>query len=733
MSLFAELKRRNVFRVGIAYVIVAWLVLQVADVILNNITAPDWVFQVIMLVLGIGLPVVLVFAWAFELTPEGIKRDKDVDRSESITPQTGKKLNTAILVLMALAIVYLLFDKFATPPTAGHSTVAGQAGEVEQGPRTIAVLPLVNMSADQANEYFADGLTEELLNILAKISDLRVAGRTSAFAFKGKNEDLREIAEKLSVETILEGSVRKDDERVRITLQLVNAADGYHLWSETYDRQLEDIFAVQEDIAREVAQALRITLLGDDEQAIGQTNSADLTAYDLYLQGLQQFHEESYASLTAATETFQRAIERDPDYRPTQLRLADTWIALAWTGAIKRSEAVEKASPLIERILEADPRNDEAHTLMGALHRLQGSQAEAREELQRALDINPRNVAALSELGRSVFGSGEAARGVEYMREAHRLDPYSPQTLWDMTYSNAVMQRTDEAVMFARKIGEVQPDNPSQYWGQALAHAFNGDLGLSLLNYQKAHELDPDDYENSSGSALIWLDLGDAERAEEWIKIADAIGADQPMPIFARIKMYQFREQPGLAADLAQRALARELDNRGGSNNNFRWTWIADLYRRGQYQAALEWYRQENPGFFESPPDYELNDPFGGRTLVEIAVLLKASDPGSEQIASLIDAAEQKLNGFEASLFPWQQLVTRAAIAAARDHRTEAIELLFQAYDRGMRNNWRAFMEVWIGLQSLHDEPEYQRLVTLLEEDMDRQRERAYELLEVGP
>ena len=267
MSFLEELKRRNVFRVGIAYVVTSWLVLQVADIVIDNIDAPDWLMRAIMLVLVIGLPLALIFAWAFELTPEGIKKEKDVDRTQSITHQTGHKLDRTIIVILALALGYFVWDKFATPGTEIAQTDSTESSQTEPAgtrlagdepqagaptQKSLAVLPFVDMSPAKDNEYFTDGLTEELLNILAQIKSLQVAGRTSSFAFKGKTEDLREIGEKLNVNTLLEGSVRKDDknQKIRVTVQLINVADGYHIWSDNYDRDLEDIFAIQEDIAR---------------------------------------------------------------------------------------------------------------------------------------------------------------------------------------------------------------------------------------------------------------------------------------------------------------------------------------------------------------------------------------------------------------------------------------------------------------------------------------------------
>jgi len=245
MSLFAELKRRNVFKVGAAYVVMAWLLAQVVDVFLDNFGAPEWVIKTVLLLLVAGFPLALFFAWAFELTPEGIKKEKDVDRSQSITRETGRKLDFLIIGILVIALAYFALDKFVL--TTGD-TAPGSAAVTETAPtdeKSIAVLPFVNMSDDAGNEYFSDGISEEILNALAKVPELQVAGRTSSFAFKGENQDLRKIGEALGVNNILEGSVRKAGDKVRITAQLIRVDNGFHLWSESYDRKLTDVFAIQ--------------------------------------------------------------------------------------------------------------------------------------------------------------------------------------------------------------------------------------------------------------------------------------------------------------------------------------------------------------------------------------------------------------------------------------------------------------------------------------------------------
>ncbi|MEM1412860.1 MAG: adenylyl cyclase, partial [Pseudomonadota bacterium] len=259
MSFITDLRRRNVFRVGLAYAVVCWLLLQISDILIERIGAPDWVFPTLLMVLGIGFPLALLFAWAFEMTPEGLKRESEVDRSTSITPQTGRRLDRAIIVVLGLALAYFALDKFVLGPEAPVTTAqtereatsqrdtdeaptavsSAEGTTTDRGP-SIAVLPFVNMSAEADNEYFSDGLSEELLNLLARIEGLSVAARTSSFKFKGSDADIAEIGGRLNVGMVLEGSVRKAGDQVRITAQLIKVDDGFHLWSDTYDRQLDN-------------------------------------------------------------------------------------------------------------------------------------------------------------------------------------------------------------------------------------------------------------------------------------------------------------------------------------------------------------------------------------------------------------------------------------------------------------------------------------------------------------
>ena len=331
MSFIQELKRRNVFRVGVAYVIVAWLTAQVADLALDSFAAPDWVIKAVLLLLLIGLPLALMLAWAFELTPEGIKLDKDVDRSGSITPGTGRRLDRLIIVVLLIAVVVLLTDRFVLRRDGQDAAMmkeSGNPGAAAVTKKSVAVLPFRAMSNGPDDEYFADGLTEEILNSLAQLPELQVTARTSAFYFKGKDLPVPEIANTLGVAHVVEGSVRRDGKRLRITAQLNRAADGFHLWSETYDRNAEDTFAVQIDIAENVASALDVVLDDGRRARMRAVGVRDPQAFIAYQKGLELYalahpNDKQLALLAQANAFFEQAIERVPDFSDAHHRHSD--------------------------------------------------------------------------------------------------------------------------------------------------------------------------------------------------------------------------------------------------------------------------------------------------------------------------------------------------------------------------------------------------------------------------
>ncbi|MEJ2258405.1 MAG: hypothetical protein P8X98_15715 [Woeseiaceae bacterium] len=415
-ELLNELKRRNVFRVGVAYVVIAWLVAQVAELALDSFDAPSWVIKTILLLLALGLPAVLFFAWAFELTPEGLKKEKDVDRSQSITQQTGRKLNTTIMVMLVVAVGVLLFDKFAlrsdAPPPAVQETAVND--------NSVAVLPFVDMSPARDQEYFTDGLTENLLHALAQVRELKVAGRTSSFAFKGQNQDLREIGRQLNVSNILEGSVQKMGERVRITTQLIETEGGYHLWSETFDRDLTDIFSVQDEIATAVAGALRENLLG--ETTISAGYSGNFEAYNAYLLGLSYEKEKNFESWNKAEEQFRLALELDPNMALAWAALSGVYSSQTGFGS-EFATGYERAREAALKAINLDPNLPEGYV---ALSRVQISHDwdwdGAEASLRRAQALRPGDSEILADLAACTCVGGSAGRSARRSRAARACD-----------------------------------------------------------------------------------------------------------------------------------------------------------------------------------------------------------------------------------------------------------------------------------------------------------------------
>ncbi len=452
MSLIEELKRRNVFRVGIAYAVIAWLLLQLADVVLNNIAAPGWVFKAILLVLILGFPLVVFFAWAFELTPEGLKKEKEVDRTQSITHSTGRKLDYAIIGLMALALGYFAWDKFlggegaaapdaavsgaaapnaapvtaeTTPaataaPAAASSPASGHAPATAAPARSIAVLPFTDMSPEGDQEYLSDGIAEELLNLLVQIPDLQVAARTSSFSFKGKEVQIAEIASALHVAHVLEGSVRKSGDRVRITAQLIKADDGYHLWSETFDRTLDDVFAIQDEISAAVVAALKVQLLGAAPKSV----EVNPEAYAQYLQGRYFAQRRTRKDWENAVSAFRQALAIDPNYAAAWAGLSQILGAQAGQGYMELHAGNKEARAAALKALELDPNLAEAHAALGLIQlNYDWDWAGAEASLQQALDLAPGNAEILAQMGLLQRYLGNMDTSIELSRRALDLDP----------------------------------------------------------------------------------------------------------------------------------------------------------------------------------------------------------------------------------------------------------------------------------------------------------------------
>ncbi len=501
MSFFEELRRRNVVRVGIAYVVIAWLLAQIAEFAFENFGAPEWVLKSFVVLLLLGMPLVLVFAWAFELTPEGVKLEKDVDRSQSITPDTGKKLNRLTIVVMALALAYFALDKFVLSGASDSSPAPPTAAATTTLQKSIAVLPFVDMSQAKDQEYFTDGLTENLLNALAQLRELRVAGRTSSFAFKNRNEDLRGIGEQLGVAHILEGSVQKSGEQVRITAQLINSNDGYHLWSETYDRTLDNIFAVQDEIASEVAKAMQVTLLGHGSG--GQLSLAhnSTEAYNEYLKGHFEAGRKNLAGHRQALLHYERALELDPNLALAWAGQSDSIAYITGFADTDFSAGYEEARASALRALELDPELPEAHIALADIQTaFDWDWAAAETSLQRALSLRPGDANIRLKLALLKWMLGEIDAAVADIRQVVEQDPLNLGTQRDLAYGLAREGRYDEAMRILDRVEEADPHGTALYWTR-------GYFWLKQGKYESAREefaREPLDFLRLTGNAIAY-------------------------------------------------------------------------------------------------------------------------------------------------------------------------------------------------------------------------------------
>ncbi len=430
-NIYGELSRRNVVKVATVYVIASWLAIQIIDVAFPLLQIPEWAGALVLVLLLIGFPFALIFAWAFELTPEGLKREADVDRSQSITPHTGRRIDFIIIGLLLVAVIYFFLEpriSMDQPVNPEKSQTVPAAAPAQSDDVSVAVLPFVNMSSDEDNEYFSDGISEELLNVLVKIEGLRVPSRTSSFAFRNQNMNIAEIARALGVDHILEGSVRKAGDRVRITAQLIDVATDTHLWSEAFDRDLEDIFVVQDEIAQKIVRAIQETLsigeVGDAAAAVAGNRppSGSVEAYELYLQG-RHFLYRRGDDLEKALARFKEVVQADPEYAAAWSGLAATYIVYPDYLPMNRRRSLIDARDAAEKSLKLRPDQAEPTAVLGLVAAEESRWADSMTYFDRAIAQNPGEPTAYLWKGIQLLKIGYTDKAEHVLRKAVELAP----------------------------------------------------------------------------------------------------------------------------------------------------------------------------------------------------------------------------------------------------------------------------------------------------------------------
>jgi len=551
LSLFNELKRRNVFKVGIAYTVIAWLIAQVADLVFDNIAAPEWLMPALLFLLAVGLVLALIFAWAFEMTPDGIKKEKDIDRSQFITLKTGRKLDFIIIGALVMALGYFAYDKFVLDPSRDAELVqarteavteqAIESGKEETTDKSIAVLAFVNMSDDASNEFFSDGISEELINLLTKIPELRVTSRSSAFSYKGKDFKISDVGRELNVANVLEGSVRKFGNQLRITAQLIKTSSDTHLWSETYDRTMDNIFIIQDEIAAAVVDQLKLTLLG----SAPRSEQTDPEAYALYLQGRHLNREGSTEQKEQAQALLEQALEIDQNYVAAWYELAFVFSEQSNLGLRPLDEGRALARDATNKALAIDSEYASAHAALSFFALAYDNDVPAAvRHIERALQLEPANTDTLHEAAEILITLGRSAEAIEITRYLLVRDPVNPRMHNALGYSYIYARQWDEAIPVIRTSLSLNPARNYAHYALGAVLMMKGqleaaldamqmenttfkDIGLALVYHSLGRQQEADTalnklitrYERVApfNIAYIYAWRGDADRAFEWL------------------------------------------------------------------------------------------------------------------------------------------------------------------------------------------------------------------------
>ncbi len=596
---FRELKRRNVFRIATAYAIAGWLIIQICTSTFPYLNLPDWLITAVIVFVGIGFPISLIFAWAFELTPEGIKKSKEVDITASVTDRTGKKLNGIIITVLSMAVIFLLVERvfFA------KASILEQENSSNIEMASIAVLPFVNMSGDQENEYFSDGLSEELLNALAKVEDLKVAGRTSSFKFKGQNENLTEIGTELKVSHILEGSVRKSGNRIRITAQLIKVEDGYHVWSEAFDRELtiNNIFDIQEEISKTVMEVLKVKLLPEEEIAITTRPTEDIEAYNAFLEGTQLAISNQPDDIQKAIDKFKQAIRIDPTFAEAYARLAIAYTGLNHFGNLPLDETKTLVRENIDKALLLNGNLGRAYEALGYYNFITYDRKGALEAFERAVELMPNDPDVHDGLHLALEQNDRYDDANDALRQAYEKDPLNPS--YGSSYANHLVNsygEYEEATNIFDKMIETYPDYTLTYRYKAgmLEDSPFGQLDKAFELLYDAYLITPDDIILMRALNDLSRDLDYMEMADYWEKRIGELYPENEAYRWVQISN-RYQEQK---YNETERMLEEVMDIFGEQSSDEISQFLSRVYYlEGRYQDGVDLMEEEYPELLEQP------------------------------------------------------------------------------------------------------------------------------------
>ena len=713
-AVLTELNRRKVLRTVGAYAVAVFVVLQLMDAAVEPLRLPDWLPTLVVIVLILGFPLVFILAWHYDFTSEGVKKT----RSAGLLSATQSTLLFSMMMLGMGALGYGFYGYYAsifdTDASAGILPAVAQQREFVAPENSIAVLPFTDFSEDSSQGYFSDGIAEEILNVLANVKGLHVAARTSSFAFREPDKDIREIGRLLNVSTVLEGSIRKSGDRIRLTAQLINVADGYHIWSNSYDRELDDVFAIQDEVASAIATALVDSFAGLEQKPASRPHN--LAAFEAYRTGRLHWWRRSPDELQKAITLFATALEHDPSFAPAYAAIADSWLLLAMYGNLTDMKATERAMPMIEKALEIDPGSAEAFAALG-LARLQIGQMDAGESaLRQALKLNDDYIPAYLWLG-SVLGKlGRLPEQSQILQQAMAIDPLNE--LLAINFAGNLTARGDYAAAkdLLKGLVALRPDSASLLRIMAGYAMQSGDLVDAWRYASQSYELEPESPVVIEVFASAWESVGVIEKAEQLLIDGMAIASENSS---LRYKYFFLLLKQG-RLEKAERLVQEQY---------------------GDSVEGLPEQLQRHYYFQKGMINLVAGDKNAARTLIEAAI-----DEDSEQTwdgyqiyyatlssalqfdAGNTELAEQRLTSAERAVRRARIngvddadiYYTESSIQALRGESDAALNSLQIAYDRGFRGVWMLDMD--LRLDSLRQEPQFAAIKQQIEKDIIQAR-----------
>jgi len=695
MSFIDELKRRNVFRVGIAYVVVAWLLLQVTDIVVPILELPVWVARFVLFGLAIGFLPAVIIAWAFELTPAGLKRDKDVDRSASTTKSSGRKLDFAIIAALALALAGVVWTNYFQSPNIDKS---------------IAVLPFANMSADPANEYFSDGLSDTLLHRLAQINDLTVTSRTSSFQFKGQNLDVREIGQQLDVAYVLEGSVQKSAEQLRVIAQLIETESGTHVASMNFDESVVNVFAIQDEIAERIVKELRITLLADEATRLRRRETSSIEAYDEFLLGRKLIDYSGVSTdFAVAAGHFREAAKLDPGFVSAYVGEAMAWIMMVDWNATDLDTSMNEARRLLVHIERLDPDHPELSLIKAWLAWATGDAEEVENLFREHIDAIPN-----SDVGTYLYAFFLQSQlrfdeSIDVLERGLRLNPLNPRLDHVIGWAETGLGQHESAIDRNIRIARNHPAYPPATGDLANSYAFtSGEIQRGILTAETWD--DADEFPARVRAELLLL-LQDTASVEKWLdglSRSDDADADY---IRAMVELHHGRLED--AVQISKETLAAQKIRLLPPVEFIR---IARLTNPGGPEAILKDYEQYIPALVNGRRFNEQVFFFSGgfaprgyaKAAADYAGLL--IELGDANRAAEYIADVESFIARVSRLGWWGYGILDAEIAAIQGDREAALDALEAAIDAGWIENWWFNEKYNPNLVSLHGDPRYEAL-----------------------